>query len=334
MNGWRFIGWTWSGFADTVGYHGDQDHNITPYRDYVIDALNDDMPLDQFTREQLAGDLLPEPTQSQRIATGYNRLLQTSHEGGVQPKEYLAIYAADRIRNLSAVWMGATVGCAQCHDHKYDPYTIHDFYSMVAFFADIDEQQHFKMGSNALPTETTAGNSRAQSLAAAAVGRCRIRKLRELKRAGSSSGQPKSASIERAIEELESDEINRNVRALTMVTEAIEPREIRVLPRGNWLDDSGPIVEPSIPAFMGNLKTSDRRANRLDLANWLVDVDDGVGGLTARVFVNRFWYLLFGPRNFGFARRLWRPGRTTDAPGIAGPAGDRLSSRTDGASSE
>ena len=91
-------------FADTVGYHGDQDHHISPYRDWVIDALNDNMPFDQFTREQLAGDLLPGGGMDERIASGYNRLLQTSHEGGVQAKEYLAIYAADHVRNLSAAW--------------------------------------------------------------------------------------------------------------------------------------------------------------------------------------------------------------------------------------
>ncbi|MCP4816527.1 MAG: DUF1549 domain-containing protein, partial [Planctomycetaceae bacterium] len=108
-------------FADTVGYHGDQDHNIAPYRSWVIEAFNKNMRFDQFTREQLAGDLLPQPTLQQRIATGYNRLLQTTHEGGLQPKEYRAIYAADRVRNVSAVWMGGTLGCAQCHDHKYDP---------------------------------------------------------------------------------------------------------------------------------------------------------------------------------------------------------------------
>ena len=140
-------------YADTVGYHGDQDQNISPYRDYVIDAFNDNMPFDQFTREQLAGDLLPNPTIEQKIATGYNRLLQTTHEGGLQPKEYLSIYAADRIRNVSNVWMGATMGCCQCHDHKYDPLSIKDFYSMVAFFADIDEAKHFKVGTNSLPTK-------------------------------------------------------------------------------------------------------------------------------------------------------------------------------------
>ena len=124
-------------YADTVGYHGDQDHNAGLYREYVIRALNADMPFDQFTREQLAGDLLAEPTDAQLAASGYNRLLQTTHEGGAQDKEYLAKYAADRVRNLSAVWMGATMGCAECHDHKYDPYTQRDFYSMAAFFADL-----------------------------------------------------------------------------------------------------------------------------------------------------------------------------------------------------
>ena len=102
-------------YADTCGYHGDQDHSISPYRDYVIDAFNENLPFDQFTREQLAGDLLDSPTIDQKIATGYNRLLQTSHEGGVQTKEYLAIYFADRVRNLSNVWMGATVGLSLIH---------------------------------------------------------------------------------------------------------------------------------------------------------------------------------------------------------------------------
>ena len=142
-------------FADTVGYHGDQDHRIWPYRDYVIDGFNDNMPFDRFTIEQLAGDLLADPTQEQLVATGYNRLLQTSHEGGVQLKEYRAIYMADRVRNLSAVWMGATVGCAQCHDHKFDPYTTRDFYSLGAFFADVDDEEHLRNpydGLNRLPS--------------------------------------------------------------------------------------------------------------------------------------------------------------------------------------
>ncbi len=126
-------------YADTIGYHSDNHMEVSAYRDYVIDAFNANMPFDQFTIEQLAGDLLPEPTTSQRVASGYNRLLQTTEEGGAQAKEYIAIYAADRVRNVSGVWMGQTVGCAQCHDHKYDPITTKDFYSLAAFFADIKE---------------------------------------------------------------------------------------------------------------------------------------------------------------------------------------------------
>ena len=126
-------------YADTVGYHGDQPRQISPYRDYVINAFNSNIPFDRFTIEQLAGDLLPNPTIDQKIASGYNRLLQTTGEGGAQAKEYVVKYAADRVRNASSVWLGATMACAECHDHKYDPYSQRDFYTFAAFFADVQE---------------------------------------------------------------------------------------------------------------------------------------------------------------------------------------------------
>ena len=124
-------------FADTVGYHGDQNQRIFPYRDYVIDSFNKNKPFDTFTAEQLAGDLLPHPTEEQLIATGFNRLNMVTREGGAQPKEYLAKYAADRVRTVAVTWLGSTMGCAECHDHKFDPFSSRDFYSMEAFFADI-----------------------------------------------------------------------------------------------------------------------------------------------------------------------------------------------------
>ncbi|YCM42196.1 PSD1 and planctomycete cytochrome C domain-containing protein [Verrucomicrobiaceae bacterium 227] len=127
-------------YADTIGYHSDNEMKVTPYRDYVIKAFNENKSFADFTIEQLAGDLLPEATLEQRIASGYNRLLQTSEEGGAQEKEYRAIYAADRVRNVSEVWMGSTVGCAQCHDHKFDPFTAYDFHALAAFFDDIKER--------------------------------------------------------------------------------------------------------------------------------------------------------------------------------------------------
>ena len=126
-------------YADTIGYHSDNEMKVSPYRDYVINAFNRNKSFRDFTIEQLAGDLLPNATLEQKVASGYNRLLQTTEEGGAQEKEYRAIYAADRVRNVSEVWFGSTLGCAQCHDHKYDPFTTRDFYSMAAFFDDIRE---------------------------------------------------------------------------------------------------------------------------------------------------------------------------------------------------
>ncbi len=126
-------------YADTVGYHGDQNQNIFPYRDYVIDAFNNNKPFDQFTIEQIAGDLMPNATDETRIASGFNRLNMMTREGGAQAKEYLAKYAGDRVRTVSMAWMGSTMGCAECHDHKYDPFTAKDFYQMEAFFSDLEQ---------------------------------------------------------------------------------------------------------------------------------------------------------------------------------------------------
>jgi hypothetical protein len=126
-------------YADTVGYHGDQNQNVWAYRDYVIAAFNNNKAFDQFTFEQLAGDLLPHPTVAQRVATCFNRLNMMTREGGAQPKEYLARYTADRIRTVGMAWLGSTLNCCECHDHKFDPFTTKDFYSLGAFFADIKQ---------------------------------------------------------------------------------------------------------------------------------------------------------------------------------------------------
>ncbi|HEX4150430.1 MAG TPA: DUF1549 domain-containing protein, partial [Pirellulales bacterium] len=126
-------------FADTVGFHGDQNQRIFPYRDYVIEAFNANKPFDEFTLEQLAGDLLPGATVEQRIASGFNRLNMMTREGGAQAKEYLAKYGAERVRTVGTAWLGSTLGCCECHDHKFDPFTARDFYSLQAFFADIKQ---------------------------------------------------------------------------------------------------------------------------------------------------------------------------------------------------
>lgn len=126
-------------FADTIGYHSDNPMNVWPYRDYVIRAFNRNLPFDRFTVEQLAGDLLPGSTDEQKVASGFNRMLLTTQEGGAQPKDYEARMLTDRVRAVGTVWLGHTFGCCQCHDHKFDPISARDFYSLGAFFADIQE---------------------------------------------------------------------------------------------------------------------------------------------------------------------------------------------------
>lgn len=139
-------------YGDSCGYHSDNDRNVWLYRDYVIAAFNADKPFDRFTTEQLAGDLLPDRSRETLIASGYNRLLLTTEEGGAQAKEYTAKYAADRVRNLSSVWLGSTMGCCECHDHKFDPFKSRDFYSMEAFFADVQENAISRQDETPMPT--------------------------------------------------------------------------------------------------------------------------------------------------------------------------------------
>jgi len=525
-------------YADSVGYHGDQPHRAWPYRDYVINSFNANKPFDVFTREQLAGDFDENPTQEELVATCYNRLLQTSHEGGIQLKEYRAIYFADRVRNVSQVWMGATMGCCQCHDHKYDPYTTEDFYRMGAFFADIDDEYHIvhqSEGLNSLPTprlpemyvyssdEDKENMSQIDEQLASLKTRLKNERSKTLQEHGKSDSvvsserpsdlrqvvlideaQPKDAKtigdwgfttasdgkvhdgdtsrkqetdqlvhhgyeeskkptvvwkddklycwvyldsekspealmlqladssggvehraywgsdvieyghsgkdgpgyhrvgdipeankwvrlevplsdigmkagetitgiffvqygglvfwdatgIDRApvsddeflalvalpkdelkleqkeqiqskiaqatgeagdlleqIEKLssEADEIKQRTPRVMYTTRLKEPRTVRVLPRGNWLDESGPVVDPAIPKFLGKIETGENRATRLDLANWLVRpaAEGGVGELSARVQVNRFWQLLMGN---GIARVLDDFGGQGDPP--------------------
>jgi hypothetical protein len=560
-------------YADTRGFHNDIHQPAWPYRDYVLRAFLENKPFDLFTREQLAGDLLPNAGIEQKVATAYNRILRTSEEGGIQDKEYLAKYGADRVRTIGNVWLGLTMGCAECHDHKFDPVATKDFYSMKAFFADIKEngilpgsgpkawaatlsipseeqkqqltklqaaeksaQQaleektkelasrqaewerrllsdyesgrlkwHYQrpvaatsvngaeltiyndelvdsnfyvatggslqtrrepgnglvvvsgpnpdsetysiqfrpgagtwaaLGIQAIQDESlpavrlargadrfllteveaeisaagagsrrkiplalatsngfgeapenapldaidgnpatgwgiSSGDGRSPFLAVrftaplettdqsmltvrlhhdsalrrATIGRVRLAlssgeyswpelgdaavdlglKVEEsrLPRGGVHDGLPvnvaqalrvtagsRSEAQVKALKEhfqwsmqelqpmLSTFEKAKAARAAfeadiptVMVTEAVEPRETRILPRGNWMDDSGPVVLPAVPGFLGNLETNGRRATRLDLANWIVSQDNP---LTARVFANRQWRQFFG----------------------------------------
>jgi mono/diheme cytochrome c family protein len=127
-------------YADSNGYSVDRDREMWPWRDWVIAAFNRNLPFDQFTILQLAGDLLPKPTLEQRIATGFHRNHMFNEEGGVIPEEFLAEYAADRVETTATVWLGLTLGCARCHDHKYDPLAQKEFYRLAAFFRNVPEK--------------------------------------------------------------------------------------------------------------------------------------------------------------------------------------------------
>lgn len=293
-------------FADTIGYHSDNPRDIAPYRDWVINAFNQNQPFDQFTIEQLAGDLLPNPTLSQKVASGYNRLLQTTEEGGAQPKEYQAKYLADRVRNFGSVWLGATLGCCECHDHKFDAFTTKDFYSLEAFFADIREAPVGRREPGMLVPSPEQARALAQAEERITQSAAKLQQPKAEHMALAILSQRNTAWFDPTFVELVMDQRHKNEVVKTiprsLVSVSQPPREIRVLPRGNWLDDSGEVVQPRIPAVFPtsarSVSESTARPTRLDLANWLVAADHP---LTSRIFVNRIWKLYFGQ---GLARSL------------------------------
>lgn len=258
-------------YADTNGYHADIEWKVSPYRDYIIDAFNGNKPFDQFTIEQIAGDLLPEASMEQKVAAGYNRLNMKSTEFGIQDAEYLAKYAADRVRTTATTWLGVTVGCAECHDHKFDPFTIKDFYSFAAFFADIKGVGYYPSAQKVGWGETIKVLDKKT--------RIEVSKLEtEVKTKQSEEDQK---LINQKIEGLKKQ--SREMLA----TVSVKPRMTRVLPRGDWMDQTGEVVNPALPAFLSDQKVTTRK----DLAQWIVSQQNP---LTARVYVNRLWKMFFG----------------------------------------
>ena len=272
-------------FADTIGYHSDNPRNVWPYRDYVIRAFNENKPFSTFTIEQIAGDLLPESKAEQQVASCFNRLLLTTEEGGAQPKDYEARMLTDRVRAVGTVWLGQTFGCCQCHDHKFDPATMRDFYSLGAVFADVEEPAIGGRGPGSVVADPqqTAELARLDGEIAAA------RKAVESKAPEAPQRLAKAEADKKKFE----DSLPR-----CLTTRSVAPRTVRLLPRGNWMDESGPVVEPALPAYLPGPKIAGRRVTRLDLAQWLVSRENP---LTARVLANRLWKQFFG---IGICRTL------------------------------
>jgi len=346
-------------FADTIGYHSDNPRNIWPYRDYVIRSFNSNKPFDRFTIEQLAGDLVVDEdheirNQEALVGSAFNRLLLTTEEGGAQPKDYESRMLADRVRAVGSVWLGQTTGCAQCHDHKFDPFTMRDFYSLGAFFADIQEgiiaprEEGMAVMSDSqrdqlrkLDSMLAAAKHMVQSIAPdldaaqkawekeisesdyalpelvpdtdpafiksteaqVKVAKGVVAALKAEKRSPQQSQEIQKYFRDRPMspyrEELTALEIAEKARAdhyrsfpKCIVTKSAKTnRVVRILPRGNWLDESGEVVKPALPSYLPQIDVKDRVLNRLDLARWLVAKDNP---LTARVTMNRLWKQFFG----------------------------------------
>ena len=257
-------------YADSQGYANDNLRTIWPYRDWVIRAFNRDLPFDAFTVEQLAGDLLPEPTEDQLIATAFHRNTMTNDEGGTDDEEFRHAAVVDRTNTTMQVWMGMTLGCAQCHTHKYDPLTHEEYYRFFAFFnqtADADRNDNAPLLS--MPTAEQSQ---------------RLKEIETERAEAAGSG----------LEALNSERILLHERiATTPIMRELPPEKQRTTHihlRGAFLD-KGAVVEPGTPAAFHPWDPAAYPLNRLGLARWLVSTENP---LTARVAVNRHWEKIFG----------------------------------------
>ena len=251
-------------YADSNGYTIDGPRSIWPYRDWVVGAFNRDLPFDQFTVEQLAGDLLPKPTKQQLVATGFHRNTSFNEEGGTDAEQFRVERIVDRTNTTAAVWLGLTVGCAQCHDHKYDPVSHTEYYRLYAFFNNCDE-----------PTMTIGGAPELDK---------QIADLQEKLAAERKLGNDEASK--KLLAEIK--KVQGKVPSTLIMKERAKPRETFVQIRGDFLR-KGDRVIPGYPRALNN--NNPAPASRLELAEWLVGKNHP---LTARVFVNRAWQQFFG----------------------------------------
>jgi Protein of unknown function (DUF1553)/Protein of unknown function (DUF1549)/Planctomycete cytochrome C len=259
-------------YADTDGYQNDRIRYQWVWRDWVIKAFNDNMPFDQFTIEQLAGDLLPNPTFRQQVATGFNRNHRINSEGGSIPEEWLVEYVVDRVDTLGTVWLGLTVQCARCHDHKYDPISQKEYYQLFATLHQNDEWGLGPNNGNSPPFVTvpkswpdlTAKQNIAQPPETPTI------KVTQTSVPRPQPGGPDTVMV---------------------MHERDDPRTTYLLKRGVYNQpDTSEKLRPDVPVSLGRWP-ADTARNRLGLAKWLVDPSHP---LTARVTVNRIWQSLFG----------------------------------------
>jgi hypothetical protein len=273
-------------YADTNGYQGDPTRTMWPWRDWVIRAINENMPFDRFTVESLAGDLLPGATVSQRIATGFHRNHMLNGEGGRIPEESRVDYVLDRVETTATVWLGLTLGCARCHDHKYDPFSQREYYQLAAYFNSIPESGAVDEWPHAKPVVPVPTQEESERIARLEKSVADLKDAVGKEEAGASRDElrKKLDAEEKALRDA------RTFMTKVMVMEDLEtPREMHILLRGAY-DKPGEKVSPGVPAVLPPLPPG-APPNRLALARWLVDP---AHPLTARVTVNRIWQLFFG----------------------------------------
>ncbi len=286
-------------YADTKGYEKDGNRTIWKFRDWVINALNENMPYTQFTIEQIAGDLLENPTEDQIIATAFHRNTMNNDEGGTDDKEFRNAAVVDRVNTTMQVWMGTTVGCAQCHAHKYDPISMKDYYSLFAFFnqsADVDNPDERPTYWHATEEEKAAKTRIDANLKQANKD---LKRLDEAIKAASNDEEKTALGEERKVadrlkrkSESERGKLSANVSLRTPIMKELvedERRTTHILSRGNFLNP-GDEVTADTPETFASFPDNVPR-NRLGLAKWLVSEENP---LTARVTVNRYWEQFFG----------------------------------------
>ena len=310
-------------YADSNGYSLDRPRSIWPYRDWVINALNADMPFDQFTIEQLAGDMLPDAKVSQKIATGFHRNTQINEEGGIDPEQFRVEALIDRVGTTGTVFLGLTVACAQCHNHKFDPISQKEFYRLMAFFNNADEpKMRVDTGAAEDPKRKEQAKEQMARLEAELKeyakkvpgkvaewekgltddARARLKpevqaalKIEPAKRDKKQTDtianaykadDPEYTEPRDQLAALKKQE-SEGVTTLVMA-ERSEPRVTKLLIKGDFARP-GDVVTPGVLSVMNSLEGE--KPNRLDLAKWIVDPRNP---LTARVTVNRIWQQYFG----------------------------------------
>ena len=269
-------------YADSDGYEKD---NPRPYaylyRDWVIEALNQDEPFDQFTIDQLAGDLLPGAGPRQKTATGFHRQTLINTEGGVDQEEFRCKAVVDRVNTTAAIWLGLTVACAECHNHKYDPISQREFFQLYAFFNNASERD--------LP-QPTPEETEAYAQTRATWEQKRASLQTALLELGAETNSVAWTNLNAQLRKHRESAPKAPERKAAILQEEANGRETAIHMRGDFLR-RGETVQPATLKVLHPLQTRNARPDRLDLARWLMDP---ANPLTARVTVNRIWRELFG----------------------------------------